>query len=109
MKLSKAVKAWIEKKISNKYVNLTEVTEILKGNLHDFSFLNGRSHQKLVSHSFQTKKTACQKKIFWLSYDCSKLKFSEGPKNYSVAERRVPNDVRVAHLAFLGEIAKHIV
>ena len=30
LKLSKAVKAWIEKKISNKYVNLTEVTEILR-------------------------------------------------------------------------------
>ena len=76
-----------------------------------FSFLNGRRHQKVESHSFQTKKTACQKKFFWLSYGCSKLKFSEGPKNanFSVAESRVPNDVRVAHLAFLGEIAKHIV
>ena len=30
LKLSKAVKAWIGKKISNKYVNLTEVTEILR-------------------------------------------------------------------------------
>jgi hypothetical protein len=76
-----------------------------------FSFLNGGCHQKVEGHSFQTKKTACQKKFFWLSYGCSGLKFSEGPKNanFSVAESSVPNDVRAAHLAFLGEIAKHIV
>ena len=76
-----------------------------------FHFLNGRRHQKEEGHSFQTKKTASKKNVFWLSSGCSKLRYSEGPKNanFSVAESSVPDDVRVAHLAFLGEIAKDIV
>ena len=76
-----------------------------------FALLNGRRHQKEESHSFQTKKSASKNNFFWLSSGCSKLRYSEGPKNanLSVGESGVPSDVRVAHLAFLGEIVKHTV
>ena len=79
--------------------------------MHDFFLLQWKKPLESRRSQLSNKKNACQKFLFWLSYDCSKLKFSEGPKNanFSVAESRVPNDVRVAHLAFLGEIAKHIV
>ncbi len=79
----------------------------LKGKLHVFSLSQWKTPSERRRSQLSNKQTNKKTHQFFLA---EFWPYSEGLKNanFSVAESGVPSDVRVAHLAFLGEIAKHI-